>query len=309
MGPFGKRILLFTAATVLLYITGIETLGRSKVLGRALIYRTGNYYQWPGGSSWQRYREYDPGVRRDVVIIGSSHAYRGYDPAVFVARGHSAFNLGSSGQAPLNSRFLIEHYLDSTNAPLLVYDVFEGVFNNTGFESTANLVPNLPGTRASWGMVRSLGDLRGLNILALRLLVPPKAPVYVDSLYQGLGFCPRTDTLRKVPRPMPPMDEDLAEEQWGHFKAAMELCRQRGIQVVVTSHWALPARSRGGHRVFAAQVRQALAGTGIPYVDLTDAPGSTDMDLYADDNHLNAAGAALFTAQLVDSLERRGCLR
>jgi hypothetical protein len=309
MGPLTKRILLFTVALVVLYGSAFLVMGHVRFRGKALIYRTADYYQWTGGDSWQRFREYHPAVRQDAVIIGSSHAYRGYDPSVFAARGYRVFNLGSSAQTPLNSQYLIEAFLDSANAPLLVFDVYEGVFASTGFESTADLTQNLPSPAAAWGMVGALGDLRGLNMMALRAVIHGEAPLYMDKEYRGLGFVPRRDTLRKEPRPMSAPDPAMAGKQWKHFKAAIALCRERGIRVVVTSHWALPARGGEVHSTFVHQVRQALQGTGIPYVDLTDAAGSTDMDHYADDNHLNAAGAALFTAQLVDSLERRGYLR
>ena len=130
-----KRILLFFTLAVVIYALAIFFMSHVKFQGSPLIIRTGNYYTLPGGYSWQRFHEFDPAAHWDAIILGSSHAYRGYDPAVFAEKGYRVFNLGSSGQTPLNSYFLIKHYLDSMNCPLLIFDMYEGTMQNTGLDA------------------------------------------------------------------------------------------------------------------------------------------------------------------------------
>ncbi|MBP7450977.1 MAG: hypothetical protein KA817_13150, partial [Flavobacteriales bacterium] len=48
----------------------------------------------------------------DILFLGSSHAYRGFDPRVFRAHGLTTFVLGSSAQSPLQTKVLVERYLD-----------------------------------------------------------------------------------------------------------------------------------------------------------------------------------------------------
>jgi hypothetical protein len=202
MGRSLIRIFLFLALAIALYLLGVWGMAHVSVLGKPLIFRTGDYYNWPGGDSWQRFHEFDPRERQDAMIIGSSHAYRGYDPAVFAERGHRVFNLGSSAQTPLNTFQLIEHFLDSANCPLLIYDVYVGTFQNSGLESTADLTQNQPSDGAALGMAWALRDLRGLNMMALRMFTARNTPFYISESYQGRGFCMKTDSLKSaaVPR-------------------------------------------------------------------------------------------------------------
>lgn len=303
-----NRILLFIGTVLVLYLAAVWGMCHLPVQGKPLIYRTGDYYNWPGGDTWQRFHEYDPKVRRDVVIIGSSHAYRGYDPSVFTQRGLSAFNLGSSAQSPLNSYFLIDHYLDSTNCPLLILDVYEGSMASSGLESTADLTQNQPNDAAALGMAWSLHDLRGLNMMALRMLGRREVPYYTAPDYQGLGYCPMPDSIKLAAGP-PGKNQVLAARQCHFFEKIVRLCRERGIRMVVSSHFARADRRGAPHAALASYVDSVLAGTGIPYLDFSEAPGIEDKNWFADNTHLNAAGARIFTGQLVDSLETLGYLR
>ncbi|MCB0757589.1 MAG: hypothetical protein KDC01_03955 [Flavobacteriales bacterium] len=304
-----NRILVFLAMAIALYLLAIGGMAHVSLQGKPLIFRTGDYYNWPGGDSWQRFHEFDPRERQDAMIIGSSHAYRGYDPAVFAERGHRVFNLGSSAQTPLNTYQLIKHYLDSTNCPLLIYDVYVGTFQNSGLESTADLTQNQPSDGAALGMAWALRDLRGLNMMALRMFTARNTPYYTSEHYQGLGFCLMTDSLKSAAGPPPLKQKGLLERQQQFFEACLHLCRERGIALVVSSHYARRDRRGDVHGALAHYMDSVLAGTGIPYLDYTNAPDIEDQNWFADHGHLNGTGARIFTGQLMDSLEAMGYLR
>ena len=161
--------------------------------------------------------------RQDAVIIGSSHAYRGYDPFVFQERGHKVFNLGSSAQTPLNTYPLIQQYLDSAHCPMLIYDVYEGSFTNTGLESTADLTQNQPSDAAALDMAWAIRDLRGLNMMALRMLTGREKPYYTSTYYQGLGFCAIPDSVNKQAPPPPGKQIELSPVQRHFFEACIRL--------------------------------------------------------------------------------------
>ncbi|MGB3526595.1 MAG: hypothetical protein WBB32_11595 [Flavobacteriales bacterium] len=303
-----KRILVFLALSIALYLLAIWGMAHVSVIGKPFIFRTSDYYNWKGGDSWQRFHEFDPQEQQDAVIIGSSHAYRSYDPAVFAERGHRVFNLGSSIQTPLNTYQLIEHYLDSTNCPLLIYDVYVSAFLDSGLESTADLTQNQPSDEAALGMAWALRDLRGLNMMALRMLTTSDKPFYTSEYYQGRGFCLRTDTLKSIAGSPPIKQKELLERQRHFFEACIQLCRERGIRVVVSSHYARRDRRGEAHAPLAQYMDSVLAGTGIPYLDYTNAPDIEDRCWFVDHSHLNGAGVRIFTGHLIDSLEALGYL-
>ena len=55
----------------------------------------------------------------DIIFLGSSHAYRAFDPDIFQNHGFSSFNLGSSSQSPLNSYFLMKKYIQKCNTVIM----------------------------------------------------------------------------------------------------------------------------------------------------------------------------------------------
>ena len=302
MERLGQAI-LFLGLTALMYTGVFVVITRFGPDGKPVIHSMDEYYKPPGGSSWYRYREFDPTRKWDVVILGSSHAIRGYDPAVFAEHGYRAFNLGSVSQTPLNSYVLLEHLVDSSTTRLLILDAFDKTFRNDGLESTVDLIANLPSTGIALDMAWELHDLRGLNVLMYRLLKPRTTTIAKDRDYTGLGFGSRPDSA-KTPFD-PAMDEQyvLTDRQKHFFKDIIALCKQRGISLVVTSHYARHGRNRAFHVPFVNFVDSALAGTGYPYLDYTFEPGVDDLNNFVDDNHLNIAGAKIFTGHLVDTLE------
>lgn len=304
-----KSALLLLTLVVAMYVGIFLVLSLVKVKRIPLIYITANYYIWPGGDTWQSFQEFDPKVRRDVVIIGSSGAYRCYDPYVFQERGYAAFNLGSNAQTPLNTYPLIEHFLDSAHSPVLIFDVAEGTFSSTGLESTADLTQNQPSDAAALDMAWAIHDPRGLNMMALRIFTRRDKPYFTSPSYKGLGFCAITDSIRTEAGPPLKKQVKLSPEQCHYFEGAIRLCRQRGIRLVVTSRYERRDRRGSAHKEFAAYLDSILTGTGVPYLDYTNSPGIDDRNWFADEGHLNTTGAQIFTGHLVDSLEALGYLR
>jgi len=208
----------------------------------------------------------------------------------------------------LNSFFLIKHYLNSGNAPLLIFDVYEGTFANTGLESTSDLVENIPSEAVAMEMAWALRDLRGLNLIVFRSVQPQASSYRVDPAYQSLGFTSRPDSMDRAMRPKLNATLHMDERQKHFFLACIDLCKERGIQMVVSSHFTRQGTNVRRHRAFASYIDSALAGTNIPYLDYSFAPGIDDLDHFEDDSHLNSAGAGIFTEHLVDSLETLGFL-
>src|SRR5690606_12876278 len=63
------------------------------------------------GSSYIRFQEVKKYNNVDIVFIGSSHAYRGFDPRIFKKAGYSSFNMGSTAQTPVQTKYLLEQYI------------------------------------------------------------------------------------------------------------------------------------------------------------------------------------------------------
>lgn len=76
----------------------------------------------------------------DILFLGSSKAYRSFDPRIYSKKGYKIFNLGSSAQTHIQTNYLIEEYLGQLNPKLVVYEVYPDTFNGEGMESALNVI-------------------------------------------------------------------------------------------------------------------------------------------------------------------------
>ena len=60
----------------------------------------------------------------DILFIGSSHCYRGFDTRIFKEEGLETFNLGSSSQTPKETNLILNKYLPQLRPKLIIYEVF-----------------------------------------------------------------------------------------------------------------------------------------------------------------------------------------
>ncbi len=76
----------------------------------------------------------------DILFLGSSKAYRGFDPRIFNEKGYKTFNLGSGAQTHIQTNYLIKEYLDQLNPDLVIYEVYPDTFTGDGVESAINVI-------------------------------------------------------------------------------------------------------------------------------------------------------------------------
>ena len=72
------------------------------------------------GHFFSRSRDAENIKNPDILFLGSSHAYRGFDTRMFSQANISSFNLGSSSQSPINTQVLLKQYLQKINLKLLL---------------------------------------------------------------------------------------------------------------------------------------------------------------------------------------------
>lgn len=311
-----KRMILqglkFFATVLLVYLVVFFALTHTRFLGKQVIYRTNDYYQWKGGVAYTKFKEWDAGGRYDAVVIGSSHAYRGYDPRVFDARGYRLFNLGSSAQTPLSTYAVLEGYVTRDRTPLVIMDLYENSFDQEGIESVSDLTQNMSSDRAALRLSASLRDLRGLNMFTLRMMNENGPSMWADPDYKGAGFAIKADSTRKDVQYDRGRKLQLNDRQEEYFAKCLDLCEKRGIRVVLSTHFAPHQSDPARHASFATFVDSVLS-TREPEEKLRWLDFSADHDLddhahFCDHNHLNEAGARIFNERLIDSLVVNGYL-
>jgi len=94
------------------------------------------------GTTYNMLRDAEATKNVDILVIGASDAYRGYDPRIFKEYGIDVFNMGSSSQTPKQTELLLDKYLTDINPKLILYEVSPVCMTLDGVESTLDLMVN-----------------------------------------------------------------------------------------------------------------------------------------------------------------------
>lgn len=263
-----------------------------------------NIHYRPGGHSYSlhRFAEADrlaPGS--DVLVFGSSHACRGVDPRNFPDL--SIFVMGTPAQTPLQTRMLVDVYLDKMQPKHVVYVVSGGLFQNTGVESALNLIANRPVDRHAWQMVRATKDIRvfqtfvyaGFRQWKARFIPPPPLPPILTDTYVSGGFVEKAPQAYTPPRTQPKAFVALPK-QIEAFHDVVQAIQERGIPLLLVQ-----APTSNDHvRIFTnrSSYDTLFRSTGVPYIDFQPLVALEPEQHFYDPNHMNQQGVDRFNAVL-----------
>jgi len=244
----------------------------------------------------------------DAIVLGSSHAYRGYDPRIFEQAGVSLFNAGTSAQNAKGSLVLYNEYLRD-RADVFILDVYDPVFELEGTESNMRLIQNVPTNAAAFALVKKEVKMYTLNALAVRLAsmnVKDEAP---NADYIKNGFCEKKGILYAV-EPLNDSVFDANEEMFQAFETMIKQMQSDGKRIVLCSH-PLPASAglHNYHDKFLQRFTPLIERLGVPYVDQTYYTEGFGINEFADLSHLNQQGVELYNRILLENQTFHGAVK
>jgi hypothetical protein len=121
----------------------------------------------------------------DVLVLGASDAYRGYDPRFFDEQNIKIFNLGSSVQTPIQTEVLLSRYFKKLNPKLVIYNVQPTSFTNTGVEASGDLIYNDYFESSLWSLAIESKNFKVINTCILRSIQNLFDPNYQTSETQN----------------------------------------------------------------------------------------------------------------------------
>jgi hypothetical protein len=254
-----------------------------------------------GGQELQMMRDLTSNTTKyDAVVLGSSHAYRGYDPRIFEQSGISLFNAGTSAQNAKGSFVLYNEYLRD-RSDVFILDIYDPVFELEGTESNMRLIQNVPTNEAALVLVQQEFKIYTLNALAVRLAslnVKDEAPI---TDYIKNGFCEKKGILYAV-EPLNDSVFDANEEMFVAFKTLIKQMQSDGKRIVLCSH-PLPQSPglRNYHDKFLQTFSPLIERLGVPYIDLTYYTEGFGINEFADLSHLNQQGVELYNRLLLQN--------
>ena len=318
-----KKLAIFGLIALILSAVAIPLLFFVKFGDNTLLGVSSRSPVRPGGMGYslQRFRDIENYHDVDVVFLGSSHCYRTYDPRVFAEYGLSAFNMGSTGQTPLNGYFLLKRYYDQLQPKLVVIDLVYRVMDRDGLESFYELSANLSYSYEFAEMAMAVGSPHAYQQLANMWMRdhfgegPPTRQRHRD----GEAYIPGGLVTYTKPDPL---HEDPAQEvvhgsqtiypkkmQLDYVAKMVELVRAHGGKVVLVTK----PEPRGNltaitnYPEVSRQFAEFAEQIGVRFIDFNQ----RDLPLnfrehFQKREYLSAKGQAVFNPILIETLAEYG---
>ena len=254
-----------------------------------------------GGQEMQMMRDLTSNeTKYDAIVLGSSHAYRGYDPRIFEQSGISLFNAGTSAQNAKGSFVLYNEYLRN-RSDVFVLDIYDPVFELEGTESNMRLIQNVPTDKAAMRLVAQEFKMYTVNALAVRMASLNPIDEAPNSDYIKNGFCEKKGILYAV-EPLNDSVFDANEEMFVAFEKMVKQMQADGKRIVLCSH-PLPASPglHNYHDKFLERFTPLIQRLGVQYIDLTYYTEGFGINEFADISHMNQQGVELYNRLLMNS--------
>lgn len=302
MKKFIRNSILYGIISILLYVFLICVYGKDKTY-----YRIGSY-----GHMYTRIKEIPSHINPEILFIGSSHVYRGFDPRIFSKHGISTFNLGSSAQTPLQTEVLLKKYLDSINPKMVVLEACPMLFQLDGIESTTDLISNDHIDFETCKLAIKSGDIKVMNTLIYgacqeyfrkirdSYYEPPKkdGDIYISGGFvEKTDYSPWSDSIV-----IPNKTVMIRREQWLAFEHCVKMLKGKSIPYLLVS---IPMPKNTYHSIENQdEINEKISSLGN-YIDFNTILTLSDTCFYNSD-HLSQSGVCLFNdcfIRVLDSLD------
>ena len=271
-------------------------------------------YNLPGnGYLYTRLKDADTSKNVDVLILGSSKAYMGYDVRIFKKHNLTAFNLGSPAQSFALTELLLKRYLDRFNPKLIIFDVFPTIFGKDGVGSALDVVSNAKIGTDILKMSLQINDIRVYNTLLYsyyrQSFILNKA--YVEPERKDFGKYIKGGFVQsynhsgyKVPNQVPKINIQTTSTQLEAFNRVILLLKSHKINYVLVQ---TPIDSSLYKSIQNNnELDKSIAKQGV-YINLNKLLKFPHM-LFVDDVHLNQEGVVKSNEFLISLLKEKKLL-
>ena len=263
-------------------------------------------------------------INAQVVITGSSRAASHYDPCIISAQtGLSAFNLGRNGSQTDMQLAVLETYLEHNRRPLVVIHNLDGFTFQTTRDvyNLAQYVPYLSDSNLYQPLRRIRPEIWKSRYVPLYgYVVEDMSFAWLLGIKALVGWSPRENLHNGFdPRTVSWSDE------FEHFKAENPqgirwpveaegirllnrlagICREKKIRLVLVyspEFTGIQRLTLNREQIFS-RFRDIAGRKQLPLWDYSDWKHAGDTLYFANSEHLNANGAALFSEELGRALK------
>ncbi|MDP9956833.1 hypothetical protein J2X97_002492 [Epilithonimonas hungarica] len=302
MKRFIKSVILFPFYLFIFYIMLTVIAGRfmpSMFKGNIL---TENKIAARDGSQ-KRYAEIKES-NFDIIVLGSSHAYRGYDSGFFQNYGYKMYNLGSSAQTLRLTEFIYNNYVGILKPKKIIIDIYPVLFGNEGGESELNLLPMFYNKNAFVKDAISNFDIRVINSLIYFQIFGNtkkiKSTLSKDDQYVKGGYISTNKVNKKFTRYK---NEALTinEKNIKALKSIISDAKSKGIEVYLFQAPLPEAR----YKSFTNNKEiDSLMNSLGKYYNYNEEKFLTN-DCFSDDSHINQKGVNIYNKWVLEKINEK----
>ena len=309
MALFLRKLISFTSLVIIIYILAFAVLFFVSSFNIPLVFRITNANILKGGYTYVSFRQFDRAKKYDVLLLGSSHAYRGYDPAIFKEYGYSMFNLGTNSQGNMVSYVIAKNYIHKSNCKTVILDVYDRVFVTTRMESLSDVVQNVNSVEAAVDLCLASRDIRLANMLTMRAFNHFDFVFNRDTAGVVEGYIPYQTQLSPTEKHRE-TGQKPAEEALIYFEKLIEYLHGEGVNIILAEQPVsyLAAIPIAQHQDMLNKIRPILEKYQIPFYDHLYDPSLSDIKYFANSNHLSISGIEKYNKILLNELLRDGRL-
>lgn len=263
-----------------------------------------NYRIGSNGHMYSRIKELKKCKNIELLFLGSSHAYRGFDTRFYKNRGIGAFNLGSSSQTPIQTLLLLKRYLDKLNPKIIVYDVYPETLASDGVESALDIIANDKNDMLSFKMALYINHLKVYNTFFYGLMQDifklnssfNEPRIRGNDFYVAGGFVENKKSKTFTPQNFKKKSIDFNNKQIDSFKKIIKMIKQRNITLILVYAPIAPSlfKSYTNNQEF----NSIMKGYST-YYNFNEILTLQDNLHFYDSHHLNQLGVEKFNEELI----------
>jgi len=300
MYRFIKKLGAFAGFTSIFYFVAVFISGYffPREFHRNLYYKKGQ-----SGHTLSRLQEADTTGKIDLLFIGSSHAYRGFDTRIFAANHYRAFNLGTSSQTSLQSYVLLRKYLEKMNPERVIIEVNPESFVFDGVESGVDLLSNDDIGYHWLKTVFQINDIRTYNTLIYKTWTQilgidrgmQEPDIYENDRYVPGGYVEKLGPYHDFQTDSTRAKMEMKPLQTRSFECIIRYLKARNQKYILVQApvWRKYEQAYINYDDFVSYM--ARFGDYYDFNKVRQYP----RDLFYDDLHLTQPGVRLFNEDLI----------
>lgn len=292
------NLLYFTLFTLIFYITAIVLWGYAEPT------TLNDNLHYTHSSTFERLKEIGHIKNPDILFLGSSHAYQGFDTRIFNNHGLNTFILGTTAQTPIQTLVLLDRYLDKIKPKSVVFEVNPLSFSSDGIESALDIISDDKNDFHSYKMAIQYNQIKTYNTLVYAQFKDwfslnksfTKSIGYIEG-----GFAEYKDIYYK-PSYIEKKVIIIPKNQMDAFEKCINKIKSKNIEVILVY-------APISHNLYSSYANNEYFDNEMKkyseYYNFNELINLTDTFHFRDSHHLNQNGVVLFNQKLIKILSKK----